>query len=360
MDTFNNNNTVKPMKKLMILGVAVVMMMAFGCKPGEPQTNTVVQEEKAEPVRTLTLDYQQIARTVEYSATLLAFQEIHLAPASPGRIEEIRVNIGDRVSKGQLLVQMDRTQLHQAEIQLRTLETDFRRLDTLRKTGSIAVQQYDQLKSQYEIARTNVSFLQENTKLTAPFSGVISGKYYEPGEMYSGAPSAPTGKSAILSIVQIDRLKVNVPISEKYFPLIRNGMEVLLRSDIYADKTFKGRIFNIYPTIDPSSRTFNVEVLVENTGALLRPGMFVRVDLDLDKVEAILLPAIAVLKLQGSNERYLFREEDGRARRVTVTIGKRYDDMIEVISDSLKQGDQVIVSGQARLLDGMKVSVQQD
>lgn len=342
------------------IGLAILSVTALACSSGKTEKSAQqdAASEKIEVVRVTELQVQQVARSVEYSSTLLAFEEIHMAPASPGRIDQIAVEVGTRVSKGDLLVQMDRTQLHQAEVQLRTLETDFKRFDTLRKVGSVAQQQYDQMKSQLDIARSNVAFLQENTRLRAPFSGVISGKYFEPGEMYSGAPVAPIGKAAIVSLVQIDRLKTLVPVSEKYFPMIRKGMEVSMSVDIYPGETFKGRVFNIYPTIDATSRTFNIEVTVDNPGGKLRPGMFNRVTLDLDREEALLIPAIAVLKMQGSNDRYLFIEKDNVARRIPVTIGKRYNDLVEVVSDQLKKGDLVVVSGQARLLDGMKVKVE--
>ena len=104
-------------------------------------------------------------------------------------------------------------------------------------------------------------------------------------------------------------------------------------------------------------RTFNVDVLINNRENLLRQGMFCRVTFDLDEEEAILLPSIAVLKMQGSNERFLFVNENGIAKRISVTIGKRYDDDVEVFSDELEPGDQVIVTGQARLLDGIPVEV---
>ena len=276
-----------------------------------------------------------------------------------GRIEAIYAEVGDRITKGTALVQMDRTQLHQAEIQLKTVETDFKRLDTLAKVGSIAQQQYDQLKAQYEVAKSNVDFLRENTRLLAPFSGVISGRYFEAGELYSGAPNTQAGKAAVLSLVQIDRLKAMVALSEKYFPLVRNGMEVAVLTDIYKDKAYTGRVYRIHPTIDPMNRTFNVEIQIDNREGLLRPGMFCRVTFDLDKEEAILLPSMAILKMQGSNERYLFVERSGIAERIGVTIGKRYDDDVEVFSDELKTGDRVIVSGQSRLVDGVAVEVVQ-
>ncbi len=346
------------MKKLLYFSVALLPFVLASCG-GKAKSNEADKAagERPEPVETLALDVQSVARDIEYTATMLAWEEVHYAPAAPGRIDQILVDVGQQVQKGQLLVQMDQTQYHQALVQLKTLETDFARMDTLHKAGTIAQQQYDQMKSQLEVLRSNVAFLAENVRLTAPFSGVISGKYFQPGEMYSGAPAAPIGKAAILSLVQIDRLKLLVPISERYFPLISKGMEATVRCDIYPDKTFIGKVFNVYPVIDPLSRTFNIEISVDNRERLLRPGMFSRVSLDLDKEQALLLPANAILKLQGSNDRYLFIEENGVAKRIPVTIGKRINDLVEVNSSVLKAGDHLIVKGQGRLLDGMKVEV---
>jgi RND family efflux transporter MFP subunit len=152
-------------------------------------------------------------------------------------------------------------------------------------------------------------------------------------------------------------LKATVPLSEKYFPLLKNGMETAVSVDVYPGRLFTGRVERVHPTIDATNRTFNAEIVIGNREGLLRPGMFIRVTFDLDEEEAILLPSMAVLKVQGSNDRYLFKEENGIARRVSVSIGKRYDDSIEVFSDNLEPGDNIIVSGQARLLDGVQVEV---
>lgn len=348
------------MKQFVVILSAATLVSFWACNQTEQkksETAVAVAAPKVEMVKTIPLSFEKIAHSVEYAATLQGYEEVHLAPASPGRIDAIYVEEGSRVSKGTVLVQMDKTQLHQAEIQLRTLETDFNRLDTLKKFGSIAQQQYDQIKAQYDIARSNVTFLTENTRLKAPFSGVISGKYFEAGEMYSGAPVATVGKAAILTLVQIDRLKLIVGISEKFYPQIRNGMPVNVTCDIYPDKKFVGKVYRIYPTIDPASRSFNVEVSLDNPGGVLRPGMFCRASIDLEEVDAIVLPAQAVLKMQGSNDRYLFIAQDGKAKRISVTMGSRFNDKVEVISSELKEGDNVIISGQARLLDGVDIKV---
>ncbi len=348
---------MKRINRVLTVLAGIGLIACSGADSQKKASDAQVAEENVEMVSVMKLEFQEIAHSVELPASLQGFEEVHLAPASPGRIEEIYVETGSRVARGALLVQMDRTQLHQAEIQLKTLAADFNRLDTLRKVGSIAQQQYDQIKAQYDIAKSNVEFLSENTRLKAPFSGVISGKYFEPGEMYSGAPVPAVGKAAILSLVQISRLKVVVSISEKYFPQIKQNMIVDVTSDTYPDKHFTSKVFRIHPTIDQTSRTFNAEIAIDNPGEILRPGMFCRVSFDLEKVEAIVLPALAVLKMQGSNDRYLFVEKDGKARRVAVKIGNRYDDQVEVLAEGLQEGDRVIVGGQSRLLDGVSVKI---
>jgi membrane fusion protein, multidrug efflux system len=252
---------------------------------------------------------------------------------------------------------MDNTQLQQALLQLESLEKDYHRLDTLRKVGSVSQQQFDQVRTQYDMARSNVAFLRENTRMLAPFSGMVSGKYYENGEMFSGAPNTAAGKAAIISLVQISQLKAVVNVAERYYPYIKTGMDVSIQPDLYQDDVFSGRVMTVYPVIDPLSRTFKIEISIPNGEEKLRPGMFARAILEFDQVQAFVVPSLAILKLQGSNERYVFLEEDGVAKRLVVEIGDRYDDMVELIADEIQEGDRLIIAGQSRLLDGMAVDV---
>lgn len=327
----------------------------FACK-GENQKQEVKEEVLSELVEVQAIEEQRISRTIEFPASLTAFEENYLASATPGRIEKIFVEVGSIVKKGQILVQMDRTQLIQAEVQLANLRVDYQRFDTLIKAGSIAQQKYDQLKAQYDVAVTNVEFLKENTQLKAPFSGVVSGKYFEDGEMYSGAPNTAVGKAAIVSLVQIDQLKAFVSLPEQYFPEVKQGKEVNVKLEIYPNKKFSGKVYRIHPTIDPNTHTFQTEVLISNKENLLRPGMFSRISFDMEQVTALMVPANAVLKLQGSNERYVFIAENGKAKRVTVKLGDRYDDKVEISGD-IQKGQELIVIGQARLLDNVDIRI---
>jgi membrane fusion protein, multidrug efflux system len=309
------------------------------------------------PVKTMAVSKTKIARTIDYTATILPFEEVNMAPSTPGRIDKIYVEVGDRVSRGDKLFLMDRTQLYQLELQLSSLQKDLDRIDTLLKSGSAKQQQYDQLKTQYDVLKTNVDFMKENTVMKSPFAGVVTGKYFENGEMYSGTPTTQSGRSAVVTVMQVNPLKVDVSISEQYYPLIKNRMKANIIADVYKNEVFTGSVFRIAPTINAITRSFNVEIELPNRNEMLKPGMFVRVSMDLGEVETFVVPANTVMIQEGTNQRFVFTAENGKATRIVVGIGKRFDDRLEIISDVLKVGDQLITEGQARLIAGDKIEI---
>lgn len=329
--------------------VAGILTLGTSCT-SKKSDNTEVKTDstKAVPVKTMIVKSESVNINIEYTATLAPFEEVHLAPSTPGRIEKMNVEIGDNVSMGQVVAVMDRTNLEQARINMMKLETDYKRLDTLKKTKSIADQQYDQIRSAYEIAQNSYEFLLENTQLKAPFGGVVSGKYFEDGEIYSGAPVMPVGKPAILSIVQINQLKALIGITANYYPLITKGMKAEVKSEIFPDITFPAEIFRIYPTIDNTTKTFTVEVKIQNNNLKLRPGMFSKIKLDLGKGNAVLVPIIALVKQTGTNNMYLFVNKNNTAIKTPVITGRMLDDKIEILK-GISEGDEVIVIGQNKL-----------
>ncbi len=346
------------MKTLQYIGWTVIIALFFAaCQPKEENQSKQEKKEEARPVKTMTLKKVDIERTIDYPATLSAFEEVYFAPSQPGRIHKIYVEVGDRVKKGQLLVKMDQTQLTQALLQVENARTHFYRMDTLKRLNSISDQQYDQAKTQYEVAVSNLEFLQENTKLKAPFNGVVTDKYYKDGEMYSGAPNTQVGKAAIVTLMQLSPLKAEVSITEKYFPDINEGMEVTLESDIYPGEIFKGRVYRVYPTINPATRTFKTEVKINNRDKILRPGMFTKVHIKLKDDVALMVPAISVVKQEGTNNRYIFVNKNNRAHRIDVKIGSRHNDKVELVSDELQEGMELIIAGQANLMEGDLISV---
>lgn len=346
-----------------ITAILIGGLLLSGCtsKPNTAATATTdtltVSTRAIIPVKVSSLARVKIARTIDYTATILPFEEVNMAPSTPGRVDKIYVEVGDKVKKGDKLFLMDRTQLYQLRLQLSSLEKDLSRIDTLLRTGSAKQQQYDQLKTQYDVTKTNVDFMEQNTLMKAPFAGIITGKYLEDGEMYSGAPTTSTGRSAIVTVMQVNPLKVNVNISEQYYPLIKNGLKVQVTADVYTKEVFTGTVFRIAPTVNSGTRSFISEIELPNQKDLLKPGMFVRVSMDLGEVETFVVPASTVLVQEGTNQRYVFVEENGTARRVEVLIGKRFDDQLEIISETLKAGDNLVSEGQSKLINGDKIEV---
>jgi membrane fusion protein, multidrug efflux system len=352
------------MKYLSTIQVIVLSgLILSGCssksdKPGEvSQPATVKPERGVIPVKTITLAKTKISSTIDYTATILPFEEVNMAPSTPGRIDKIYVEVSDRIKKGDDLFLMDRTQLYQMELQLSNLAKDLSRLDTLLKSGSTKQQQYDQMKTQYDVTKTNVDFMKQNTLMKAPFDGIVTGKYFEDGEMYSGSPTTATGRSAVVTVMQINPLKVVVSISEQYYPLIRKGMKAEIAADVYENEKFTGTLFRISPTINSASRSFNVELELPNRNDLLKPGMFVRVAMNLGEVETFVVPANTVMVQEGTNTRYVFLNKNNIAERMEVQLGKRFDDQLEIISSGINEGDMLVTEGQARLINGDKTEL---
>jgi len=342
---------------LILAGIILMSGCSSGPKKATAADTSAVSEKSAIPVKVLALTKTNISRTIDYTATILPFEEVNMAPSTPGRIDKIYVEEGDRVNKGDDLFLMDRTQRLQMRLQLANLTKDLSRLDTLLRTGSVKQQQYDQLKTQYDVTKTNVEFMEENTLLKAPFSGIVTGRYFEEGELYSGTPTTPTGRAAIVTLMQVNPLKVDAAISEQYYPLIKKGMRAIVTADVYEGETFTGHVFRIAPTISSATRSFITEIELPNRNNLLKPGMFVRVSMDLGEVETFVVPASTVLMQEGTNIRFVFIEDQGLAKRIEVSVGKRFDDMLEIISDNLKEGDKLVTEGQSRLINDDRIEI---
>ena len=340
--------------KTIAIIMTVAAFAACGNKTGDNAggKGATTTEKEAEKVKVLTLESERIAKTLELSSTLEGYETMNIAPSITGHIEHIYVEVGSRVQKGTMLVRMDQTQLNTTRINLASTKTELDRVTALKASGNISQQVYDQTKAGYDQLVETERFQNENTFVKAQFAGVISAKNFEDGEMYTGAP--------ILTLTQINRLKAIINIPETYFPKVKQGMKVEVESDIYPGEVFPATIEIVYPTVDPQSHTFQAKLNIPNNSEKIRPGMYVRTHLAVGEVDAIVVPYQSVLKLTGSNDRYVFMNDNGTARRVAVTLGQRYDDRIEVVpmeADAIKAGDQLVVTGQARLVDGDKLEI---
>ena len=331
------------------LGIFSLVALLVTLSACSETTETTAVVEKVEKVQVMTLSKTEIEREVVLPSTLEGIENIKVSSSVSGIIDDILVDVGDRVTKGQILVKMDPTQYTTTKLQYANLGVEMERMEALKAAGSISQQIYDQTKTQYEQLKEQLALYETNTFVRADFAGVITARNFEPGELCAGQP--------ILQLAQINKLKAYVNVQENYFPNIKNGMKLNITSDIYPGKVFSAKVLTVYPTIDPASHTFTVKIEVPNASEQLRPGMYVTTSISVGKVQGILVPYQAVLKLIGSNERYVFLNDNGVAKRVKVTLGNRYDRDVEIISDEIKEGDQLVVVGQGRLVDGVKLEI---
>ncbi|MBQ4279004.1 MAG: efflux RND transporter periplasmic adaptor subunit [Rikenellaceae bacterium] len=337
----------------LLLGTAVLALA--GCKSRNQQAATGQVQKIL--VKTAPAHTAEIERIAEFTGTIEPDKQNNICPSTPVRIDEILVEVGDRVKKGQLLVKMDQTQYRQNAVQLANLETDFQRLKTVYEAGGASKQQVDQAETQIAVLREATANLKENIELRSPIDGVVTGRYYDAGDMFSLSPV--DGVVGVLTVMQINPLKVIVHVSEQYFPEVKLGMPVDLLVDIYPDRTFNGKVSLIYPAIDASTRTFPVEVSIPNASGTLRPGMYARATLNLGKDTGVVVSDLAVQKQIGTNEKFVYVVKDSTAERRTVTTGRQIGNEVHILS-GVDSGDQVVTAGITRLSDGAPVEVRND
>ena len=340
---------MKTIIKTMIVAVAAFMAAACGNNASKQTSQNVVVEENPS-VKVAQVFVQKVPQEAVYTSTVQAYVKNNIVPQTAGRITKINVEIGDRVRKGQVLAEIDKAQLQQAQLQLHNAEVELERLRTLYNAGGLSKSDLDAIELQYNVAKTQVNNLIENTTLLSPIDGVITARNYDAGDMY--AMSAP-----IFTVEQIKPVKLLVAVSESDYSKVKKGDRVSITAEAFPDLTFDGKIERIYPTIDPATRTFNVEVVVSNNYSTLRPGMFARVKISFGENDNVVIPDVAVVKQQGSGERFVYvLNEDGTVTYQKVELGRRMGTEYEVLS-GLVDGATVVTGGQIRLKDGIKVTV---
>ena len=340
---------MKTIFRTMCLAAAVLAAASCGSTKSDKKAEALpVDVTPAVSVEKVSV--REVPQTATYTSTVQSYVKNNIAPQVSGRITKINVEIGDNVKKGQVLAEMDKTQLLQAQLQLANQEVEFQRLKALYDAGGISKSDYEAVEMSYNVAKTQVENLVENTVLCSPVDGVVTARNYDAGDMY--AMSAP-----IYVVEQIQPVKILVAISESEYTKVKKGDSVEIKADALPELEFYGKIEKIYPTIDPATRTFTAEVLVTNNYSTLRPGMFARVTVDFGSNNNVVIPDVAVVKQQGSGERFVYvLNADGTVSYKKVVLGRRMGTEYEVL-EGLSDGDKVVTGGQIRLKDGIEVIV---
>ena len=343
------------MKKSLTLLIAAIAMVGCASNSTEKSETAATETaavETAVVVKTAVATTESVELSETYTSEIKAYKENDITPAVAGlHIESIKVDVGDNVRQGQVLVVMDQTTLKQQELNLATMQDNYDRMKPVYEAGGVSEQQIVQLENQLNLQKEVVENLRKNSTIVSPISGVVTARNFESGDLFAQMP--------ILHIMQINQLKVKASVSEQYYSSIKVGQAVTIEVDIFPGETFQGKISRINPALDAATRTIGVEVTIPNSNGKLRPGMYARATFIMGERESVMVPDQAVQKQAGSSERYVYVIKDGVAEYRFVKDGRRVGSMIEIL-DGVEAGEEVALTSFTRLMGGQKVEVKNE
>ena len=339
------------MKKVHFAIAAVVLITLCGCgekkKTAAEQTVRVkVQQIQAEVVN----GEQGFSGTIEESSgTSLSF-------AVTGTIKKIYVSAGQMVAAGQLIAELDPTTLQNAYIIAKTsleqAQDTYNRMKELHDAGSLPEMQWISIENQLKSAMASEAMSKKSlndTKLYAPFSGYIASRDGEIGQ--NAIPGSP-----IVKLVNIGSVKVKISVPENEVQRIAKGSSMKIIVPALSNREFSGRVTERGVSADPRSRTYEVKATIQNPGSQLLPGMICQAFTNyMLGSTGVFVPAYLV-QLDGDNKTFVWVVNSGKAVKREITINNETAQGVQV-SGGLSAGDQIIVAGQQKVSNGMKVEI---
>lgn len=352
-------------KRIGIILVCGWMLQACG-----PDESASVAEVLRPPVMVVRSQQRDVVDRIRAAGQLVAKAEATLAAQVEGQVSEIRAAEGEAVQSGAVLLVIDperrqlevanaQAQLAEARAELSVAERNYQRTKRLSKDNVASEARLDQDRTRESLARSVVSGAEARLGLArraladatvrAPFSGLIARRHVSVGEYLSIG-------TALFELVALDPIEVEFTLAEVDSSKVALGHPVEISIAPYPNETFMATVSMISPTIDPRTRTLRVKAELANPDGRIRPGLFAHTDLGVsERQDVIVVPEDAIL--QRADGSVVFRLDDsGRVERMLIETGVHVDGWVE-ISAGLAPGDVVVVRGQARLDDGVAVSV---
>ena len=335
------------LRTLLVGGVCLASVACSSKKSAEVAAEPVVEVKPK--VTTSVVHIQAVDQQSVFTGNVEGYAVNNITPQQPRRITRLLVDVGDRVAAGQKVAELDNAALAQAKAQYENTKANYERSNELYQFGGESKANWEAMKTSYEVAKSTYENLLENTTLVSPISGVITARNYDIGDMCGGQP--------IFVVQKINPVKIKISVSESLYTHIKKGMEVEVEFDALPEQKFTAKVSRITPSIDPSTRTFPVELVLANAKEIVKPGMYARVTMNYGTRQSIVVPDLAVVKQLGSGNRYVYiRKQDGTVSYSKVELGRRMGDKYEILS-GIADGDEVVTSGQVALKDGIAVEV---
>lgn len=327
------------------------MLLFLACRnpqhqPAEERAVTVVAREVKE---------NSVSRDISVSGNIEGDRTVKLGFMVAGKISRIVPSEGQTVGRGQLIATLDDTNYsiarEMADVQVSQATDEYNRLKLMYERNSISESDFKKIDFTLQSAKAQLKLQSKNladTKLYAPFSGVLLKKLAEPGEIVSaGMP--------VLVLSDISKVKVNAYIPENQVDQIRMGQEAEVKVNALGE-SFTGKLTELGAAADLTTRAFTVRIEVANPGLKIRPGMIAEVSIPSTRNQSVIsVPASAILRTP-EGQSYLFVADNGKAFQRNISVGNLYGDEIEIVS-GLSAGEKIIVAGQHKLTNGTRISV---
>ncbi len=333
-----------------------IILFLFSCTAKESKDEI---KEELKRITVTVVEFKPVFSTIEFSQNISARREAMLSPATPGRIERILVEKGDSVSKGQLLVILSGEMLAQAQAQYEAAKSDYIRAQNLYENSAISLQQLERTEAVFKSASAQRDMSARAAYIYAPFKGIIAQISCEEGEVFTFTPEISLNGvkgGGIITLSAIDSVKVTGNIPERHYNAVFTGQEAYVSPDLFPDTVWTGYISNKGSFIDESSRTFEVQILIDNPGLTLKPGMFARVSIELEQRISAVIPEEALVTEDAKEGFFVFVIQNGMAQKRPVETASVENGFVEILL-GINPGDTIAERGARTLQDGDKVQI---
>ncbi len=341
-------------RKLLLLSIIPIIILTLAASGCGRKTDAVTSTPEI-PVKVTTVQKGDLGEVFITTGVLEANQEVTITPKVAGRIAKIHVKMGDYVTANQILVELEQDDyeisLASAEAAYKMSKETFERQKKLYAERLISPQEYEGAQTEFQIkeaAYQQAKNQLENTKIRAPFSGQIGFSDATLGALVS--QSTP-----LLSVVDLSTVFVTVKLSDSYISQTKIGQTAEVSLSAFPGEIFTGKIVQIAPAADKTSKTFPVKIALDNSSRRFKAGMLAEVKLSFNQRKDILkIPAEAIIDEVGTKAVYVVEKDT--ARRRIVTLGVSDGRMVEIVS-GLAEEEFVVILGQNNLEEGAKVVV---
>ncbi len=343
-----------------------ILAITAACRPAPAVPGAAAPAAAALTVTVAQARKGPISRRISLPAIIRPYEQAVLFAKVAGYLKTIRVDKGDWVREGDLLAEIESPELAadlaRQKAEVAVADVAFRRANEAQKKAPDLVmpQTVDDARGRLEVAQATLDRTQtllSYTKIRSPLTGIVTRRSVDPGAFIAAATGGSVAQGALLTVMNIRTVRVDIPVPEPEVPFVKVGLPVEVTVDELAGRTFAGSVTRFAYALDEASKTMTAEAEIPNPGNELRPGMYARARLAVERrPEAVLVPAAALVG--GKGQDFVFTVADGKARRVPVKVGFRDGDEVEIV-DGIAPGQGVVLSAANPPADGQALVVAQ-